>query len=40
MSSHEINDFFPMVKLDEEEKQTANELEQDITRPSEKLADL
>ena len=39
MSSHEINDFFPLVKLDEGENQWTNELEQGITRPSEKLAD-
>ena len=38
MSSLEINDFFPMVKLDEGENQWANELEQGITRPSEELA--
>ena len=39
MSSHEINDFFPVVKLDEGENQLAHELEQGITRPSDELAD-
>ena len=39
MSPHEINDFFPMVKLDEGENQWACELEQGITRPAEELAD-
>ena len=34
MLSHEIDDFFPLVKVDEGENQWAHELDQGITRPS------
>ena len=39
MSTQEIDEFFPIVRLDEGENQWAHELEQGITRPSEELSD-
>ena len=39
MPTREIDEFFPVVRLDEGENQRAHELEQGITRPSGELSD-
>ena len=39
MPTQDIDEFFPVVQLDEGKNQWAHELEQSITRPSQELSD-